>query len=153
MKEKVISFLTDNGIPFTVKEHPAVYTMAEMEALGLNDLGPIPKNLFIRDGKGKQHFLITAAMDTAIDMKQLGEILGGGRILDYEDFAVSNILLPVGSLIFLLFCVTRFGWGFDNYLEECNRGKGIRMPRVLRHYFRYVLPVLILVILYSGLFS
>lgn len=76
MKEKVISFLTDNGIPFTVKEHPAVYTMAEMEALGLNDLGPIPKNLFLKDGKGKQHFLITAAMDTAIDLKRLGEILG-----------------------------------------------------------------------------
>lgn len=84
---------------------------------------------------------------------KLGEILGGGKILDYQDFAVSNVLLPIGSLIFLLFCVTRFGWGFDNYLEECNRGEGIRMSRKLRHYFRYVLPVLILVILYSGIFQ
>ena len=84
---------------------------------------------------------------------KLGEILGGGKILDYQDFAVSNVLLPIGSLIFLLFCVTRFGWGFDNYLEECNRGEGIRMSRGLRHYFRYVLPILILVILYSGIFQ
>lgn len=81
----------------------------------------------------------------------LGEILGGGKILDYEDFAVSNILLPVGALIYLLFCVTRWGWGYDNYLEECNRGVGIRMSARLRPYFRYVLPLLILVILISGL--
>lgn len=83
---------------------------------------------------------------------KLGEILGGGKILDYEDFAVSNVLLPIGALVFLLFCVTKYGWGLDHYLEECNRGEGIRMSRKLRHYFRYVLPVLILVILYGGLF-
>ncbi|MBQ9783565.1 MAG: sodium-dependent transporter [Clostridia bacterium] len=83
----------------------------------------------------------------------LGEWLGGGKILDYEDFLVSNILLPVGSLIFLLFCVTRFGWGYDNYLAECNKGSGWRMPRWLKPYFQFVLPVLILVIFASGLWS
>ncbi|MBE6611333.1 MAG: sodium-dependent transporter [Ruminococcaceae bacterium] len=78
-------------------------------------------------------------------------LIGGRDILNTEDFIVSNIILPVGSLIYLLFCVTRFGWGFDNYLEECNTGKGIRMPAMFRHYFRFVMPILILVILINGL--
>ena len=83
----------------------------------------------------------------------LGELLGGGRILDYEDFIVSNVLLPIGALVYLLFCVTRWGWGYDNYLEECNKGKGWRMPRGLKPYFQFVLPVLIMVIMISGLWS
>ena len=78
-------------------------------------------------------------------------IIGARGILDSEDFLVSNILLPVGALIYLLFCVTKWGWGFDKYLEECNTGAGIRMPRALKPYFRYVVPVLILVILLEGL--
>ncbi len=81
------------------------------------------------------------------------EWMAGKNILDLEDFIVSNVLLPIGSLIFVIFCVTKYGWGFDNYLEECNTGKGMRMPRVLRHYFRFVLPLLILVIFGSGLWS
>ncbi len=81
------------------------------------------------------------------------EWMSGKNILDLEDFIVSNILLPLGSLIFVIFCVTRYGWGFDNYLEECNTGKGMRMPRAFRHYFRFVLPLLILVIFGSGLWS
>ena len=76
MKEKVLAFLTQAHIPFEVTQHPAVYTMAQMEALGLDRLGPIPKNLFVRDGKGRQHFLITAAKDTPIDLKELGDKLG-----------------------------------------------------------------------------
>ena len=74
-----------------------------------------------------------------------------GQVLDVEDFVVSNLLLPLGSLVYLLFCVTKWGWGFDKYLEEANSGKGIRMPRVLKPYFQFVLPVLILVILIQGL--
>ena len=74
-----------------------------------------------------------------------------GQVLDVEDFVVSNLLLPLGSLVYLLFCVTKWGWGFDGYLEEANSGKGIRMPRVLKPYFQFVLPVLILVILIQGL--
>ena len=77
-------------------------------------------------------------------------LLGGRDFLDTEDFLVSNILLPIGSLVFLLFCVNRFGWGYDNYLEECNTGKGIQMKRWLRPYFRYVLPLLILLIFFTG---
>lgn len=78
-------------------------------------------------------------------------LIGGRDVLDSEDFLVSNLLLPIGSLIYLLFCVTRFGWGFDNYLAEANTGSGLKMPRWLKPYFQFVLPVLILVILIGGL--
>lgn len=76
MKKKVFDFLQQAGISYEVTEHPAVYTMEEMAQVGLDKLGPIPKNLFVRDGKGRQHFLITAAADTQIDLKALGEKLG-----------------------------------------------------------------------------
>lgn len=77
--------------------------------------------------------------------------IGGRDILDSEDFIVSNLLLPLGSLVYLLFCVTRWGWGFDNYIEEANTGRGIRLGRYLKRYFQFVLPVLILIILIQGL--
>ena len=77
---------------------------------------------------------------------------GGGQILDIEDFLVSNLLLPLGSLVYLLFCVTKWGWGFDKYLEEANTGTGLRMSRAFKPYFQFVLPILILVILLQGLF-
>ena len=75
----------------------------------------------------------------------------GSTVLDGEDFLVSNLLLPVGSLIYLLFCVSRWGWGFDKYLAEANSGSGPRLPRWLKPYFQFVLPVLIVVILLQGL--
>ena len=80
-----------------------------------------------------------------------GVHLFGKDILGMEDFLVSNILLPMGALVYLIFCTWKWGWGFDAYLEETNQGKGLRIGRWLRPYFRYVLPVLILVILVSGL--
>lgn len=75
----------------------------------------------------------------------------GGQILDIEDFIVSNLLLPIGSLVYLLFCVSRWGWGYDKYMEECNTGSGLRMPRAFKPYFQFVLPILIVVILVQGL--
>lgn len=75
----------------------------------------------------------------------------GGQILDIEDFIVSNLLLPIGSLVYLLFCVSRWGWGYDKYMEECNTGSGLRMPRAFKPYFEFVLPILIVVILVQGL--
>lgn len=78
-------------------------------------------------------------------------IIGARDILDSEDFIVSNLLLPLGSLVYLLFCVSKWGWGFDNYLEEANAGKGLKMSRRFKPYFQFVLPVLILVILIQGL--
>ena len=78
-------------------------------------------------------------------------LIKGMDILDSEDFIVSNLLLPGGALVYLLFCVTKWGWGFDKYLEEANTGKGLKMPRWLKPYLQFVLPVLILVILIVGL--
>ena len=79
------------------------------------------------------------------------QLIGGRDVLDSEDFLVSNILLPIGSLVFLLFCVTKWGWGFDSYLEEANAGKGLKLSKYLKYYFRFVLPVLILIIFIQGL--
>lgn len=78
-------------------------------------------------------------------------LIGGRDVLDSEDFIVSNLLLPIGSLIYLLFCVTKFGWGFDNYFKECNEGEGLKLPRILKPYLQFVLPVLILIIIILGL--
>ena len=74
----------------------------------------------------------------------------GSTIQDLEDFIVSNNLLPIGSLIYLLFCTSRKGWGFDNFMAEANAGTGIRFPRWARVYVSYVLPLIILVIFLQG---
>ena len=79
-------------------------------------------------------------------------LIGGRDVLDSEDFLVSNLLLPIGSLVFLLFCVSKWGWGFDKYLAEANKGEhGPKLPRWLKPYFQWILPILILVILIQGL--
>ena len=78
-------------------------------------------------------------------------LIGGRDVLDSEDFIVSNLLLPIGSLIYLLFCVTKFGWGFDRYMEECNQGEGLKFSKKLKPYFQFVLPVLIILIIVQGL--
>ena len=81
----------------------------------------------------------------------------GKDVLDSEDFIVSNLLLPIGSLVYLLFCVTKWGWGFDKYLAEANTGSGLKLPesgtakKALQVYFSVILPLLILVILVQGL--
>ena len=80
-----------------------------------------------------------------------GVTLLGRNIMYFEDFLVSTILLPCGSLVYLLFCVSRWGWGFDRYLAEANTGRGLRISPRLRRCFQFVLPVLILAILIQGL--
>ena len=77
----------------------------------------------------------------------LGE---GSTVLDLEDFVVSNILLPIGSLIYLLFCVTRFGWGYEKYLKETNTGEGLKLPKGMRIYVTYVLPILLIFLILKG---
>ena len=68
--------------------------------------------------------------------------------MDLEDFTVSNVLLPFGSLIYILFCTTRWGWGWDRYFEEVNTGKkGLRIPRWIKPYMQFVLPVIIVAVL------
>ena len=76
---------------------------------------------------------------------------GMADIQTFEDFVVSNLLLPLGSLVYLLFCVSKWGWGFDKYLAECNTGTGLKMPRCFKFYFQFILPILVLVILIQGL--
>ena len=71
-------------------------------------------------------------------------------VLDFEDFLLSNNLLPLGSLVYLLFCVTRYGWGWDNFVAEADTGRGLKFPRFLRGYLTYVLPVIMLIIFVQG---
>lgn len=78
----------------------------------------------------------------------LGE---GSTVLDLEDFLVSNVILPIGALCYLLFCVSRFGWGFDAYLKETNTGEGLKLPRQIRVYVTYILPVLLFFLIVKGL--
>lgn len=78
-------------------------------------------------------------------------LIGGRDVLDSEDFIVSNLLLPIGSLIYLLFCVTKWGWGFEKYCEEANTGDGIKISKKLKPYFQFILTILIVFILIQGL--
>lgn len=81
------------------------------------------------------------------------KIFGLG-IMDLEDFAVSNLLLPIGSLFYVLFCTTRYGWGWDRYFAEVNLGdRGARLPRWIRPYMMYVLPLIILAVLAMSVFG
>ena len=75
----------------------------------------------------------------------------GTGVLDLEDFVVSNLLLPLGSLIFIFFCTSRYGGGWKNFTKEANAGKGLKVQRWMRGYMCYVLPVLVAVILVLGL--
>ena len=71
----------------------------------------------------------------------------GKNFMDLEDFTVSNLLLPVGSLVYVLFCTRRYGWGWDNYLGELNCGKGMKMGAWMRPYMTWILPLIIVVVL------
>lgn len=75
------------------------------------------------------------------------------NVLDLEDFLVSNLILPIGSLIFLLFCVTKYGWGFKKYRKEANAGKGPKIPKWILVYFKYVLPVILGILIIQGVWS
>ena len=78
--------------------------------------------------------------------------IAGKGIMDLEDYTVSNILLPVGSLFYVLFCTTRYGWGWDKYFEEVNTGRGLKLAKWLKPYFKYVLPVIIIAVLVMSAF-
>ena len=70
----------------------------------------------------------------------------GSTIMDLEDFIVSNNLLPLGSLVYLAFCVSRRGWGWDNFLREADTGNGLKFPGGMRFYFTWILPLIVLII-------
>ena len=77
----------------------------------------------------------------------------GNCVMDLEDFFVSNLVLPIGSLVCCLFCTWKYGWGFDNYLEEANTGDGLKVHPGLRFYFKYILPLIIAFIVCYGIIS
>ncbi len=77
----------------------------------------------------------------------------GSAILDLEDFLVSNILLPLGSLVYLIFCTWKAGWGFENYRKEANQGIGLKVPKWMRGYLTYVLPLMILGLFLHGIWE
>ena len=77
----------------------------------------------------------------------------GMDISTVEDFLVSQNILPLGSLVYLLFCVSKLGWGWDNFLAEVNAGEGLRFPRSIRFYVTYILPIVVLGIFIMGYFS
>lgn len=97
--------------------------------------------------------LIVLSLPCALGFNLLSGIqpLGPGTgIMDLEDFLVSNNILPLGSLVYLLFCTTRYGWGWDSFIQEANAGKGMRFPAVMRGYMTYILPVIVLLIYLKG---
>ena len=81
------------------------------------------------------------------DIQPLG---AGSTIMDLEDFIISNNLLPLGSLIFCLFCCQRYGWGWDKFIAEADMGEGMKFPKFLRFYLTWILPVVLLVIFVEG---
>lgn len=80
----------------------------------------------------------------------LGE---GTNVMVLEDFFVSNLALPIGSLLFILFCVTRYGWGWDKFVAEANEGEGVKIQKWTRPYVTYVLPVMVSIIFIVGILS
>ena len=83
-------------------------------------------------------------------IQPLGE---GSTILDTEDFIVSNIILPLGSLAYVLFCTHRYGWGWDRFIDEANAGKGLKVPSWLRFYCAWILPIIIAIISVKGIYD
>ena len=80
-----------------------------------------------------------------------GFAIAGKGIMDLEDFLVSNLLLPLGSLTYVLFCVTRYGWGWDNFVKEANTGKGLKVANWMRWYMTIVLPIIVIIIFFMGI--
>ena len=91
--------------------------------------------------------LMVLSLPCILGFTALSDIqLFGKGIMDMEDFAVSNVLLPLGSLAYVLFCTSRYGWGWDNYIAEVNAGKGLKLAKWMRPYVTYVLPIIILIV-------
>lgn len=83
-------------------------------------------------------------------IKPLGE---DSAILDLEDFIISNCILPLGSLVYLAFCTSRYGWGWDNFIKEADSGIGIKFPKGARFYVTWILPLIVLIIFFVGIFQ
>lgn len=98
-------------------------------------------------------FLLSLPCVLSFNLWSEVRLIAGRNVLDSEDFLVSNLLLPLGSLSMILFCVTRYGWGWENFLKEANEGKGLKVAKWLRPYMTYVLPVIVFVIFAVGIYN
>jgi len=97
-------------------------------------------------------FLLSIPCVLGFNVWKAFEPMGSGsNVMDLEDFIVSNLILPLGSLIFVLFCTTRYGWGWKNFVAEANEGKGIKVANWMRGYMTFVLPAILIVIFLMGI--
>ena len=97
--------------------------------------------------------VLIGALPCALGFNLLSGItpLGAGTgILDLEDFLVSDNILPMGAMVYLIFCTSRYGWGWDKFIAEADSGKGLKFPRILRGYLTYFLPFLMAVVIIMG---
>jgi NSS family neurotransmitter:Na+ symporter len=96
-------------------------------------------------------FIVVAfSLPCALSFSVLSGFTFMGGVLDVEDFILSNNLLPLGALIYALFCGHKMGWGWDNFIAEANTGKGWKFPAALKPYVSYVIPVIIVIIFIMG---
>ena len=97
-------------------------------------------------------FLLSIPCVLGFNVWKAFEPMGSGsNVMDLEDFIVSNLILPLGSLLFVLFCTTRYGWGWKNFTAEANEGKGLKVANWMRRYMTFVLPVVLIVIFLVGI--
>lgn len=100
--------------------------------------------------------LLVLAIPCALGFNVLSGIMplgDGSTIMDLEDFIISNNILPLGSLVYVLFATRKKAWGWDKFIEEANMGRGLRFPRFMRVYVSYILPVLLLLLWAQGYIS
>ena len=86
-------------------------------------------------------------------LKNIQPMGAGSTIMDLEDFLVSSNLLPLGSLVGVLFCVRKNGWGWESFMDEANAGEGLKFPNGIRLYVKYILPLIILFVFVMGYLS
>jgi len=97
--------------------------------------------------------LMVLSIPAILSCGSWGDILVFGKnFMDLEDYTVSNLLLPLGSLVYVLFCTCRYGWGWKNFETEMNSGKGLKLPRWMKAYMTYVLPLIIIAVLIMSIF-
>ena len=97
--------------------------------------------------------MLVLSLPCILSLNVWGDITVFGKsFMDLEDYIVSNLLLPIGSLFYVLFCTTRYCWGWDSYFAEVNAGKGMKVPKWLRPYMTYVLPLIVIAVLVMSIF-
>jgi len=128
-----------------------VFTVFEGIIAGVMDLtGWSRKKTCLIGGIGLFLLSLPCALGTNL-LSGITPFGSGSTIMDLEDFAVSNILLPLGSLIFVVFCTIRYGWGWKNFVNEANTGKGPKVKKWMRPYMTFVLPLIIATLFVVGM--